>query len=366
MVSFQCDACADTVKKPKLDQHRSRCFSSFTCLDCSTTFRNPSEYKSHTTCVTEAEKYQGALYKGPKKGQNQPQSSAQASPAPAPTPAPEPTPAPIATIHPSRLQQMGSTAPDYFDSSFRSAGRGRGARGGARGGRGGFGGRGGYGGGQQVERSYASDMNKIASEVGMRSWGGSPAASPAPGTTPAAPAAHTSFADAAPVPAPGAGFSAGAEDAVSGKKAKKDKFKQRKGDKGGTGAKANSKNPKPTSDAPAPAPTPAPAPVAAPVAVTDAEPSNKKRKRDDSTSAPLPSTSSSSTPADTTEVSSKTIKRLKKKLSKLELGQGKAKEMSLAEFVDSIGGGDEKKVESGDVLKGVKVVFKDGAWQLSV
>ncbi|KAI0633218.1 hypothetical protein C8Q77DRAFT_771735 [Trametes polyzona] len=66
MVSFQCDACGDTVKKPKLDKHRMSCQSSFTCLDCSTTFAGPAQYKGHTTCISEAEKYQKGLYKGPK------------------------------------------------------------------------------------------------------------------------------------------------------------------------------------------------------------------------------------------------------------------------------------------------------------
>ncbi|ETW81090.1 hypothetical protein HETIRDRAFT_410215, partial [Heterobasidion irregulare TC 32-1] len=70
MVSFQCDACSDVVKKPKLDQHHSRCFSSFTCIDCSTTFAGPAQYKGHTTCISEAEKYQKSLYKGPKAQNN--------------------------------------------------------------------------------------------------------------------------------------------------------------------------------------------------------------------------------------------------------------------------------------------------------
>ncbi|KZT59202.1 hypothetical protein CALCODRAFT_408644, partial [Calocera cornea HHB12733] len=61
-----CDSCGDTIKKPKLDQHYSRCGSSVTCLDCSTTFYGPAEWKGHTSCITEAEKYQKALYKGPK------------------------------------------------------------------------------------------------------------------------------------------------------------------------------------------------------------------------------------------------------------------------------------------------------------
>ncbi|KAI0256333.1 hypothetical protein BJV78DRAFT_457350 [Lactifluus subvellereus] len=69
MVSFHCDACTDVVKKPKLDHHYGRCRASFTCIDCSATFAGPAQWKGHTTCVTEAEKYQKTLYKGPKKGQ---------------------------------------------------------------------------------------------------------------------------------------------------------------------------------------------------------------------------------------------------------------------------------------------------------
>ncbi|KAF9526932.1 hypothetical protein CPB83DRAFT_446796 [Crepidotus variabilis] len=87
MVSFQCHGnsllvefyilfdltlllvgCGDVVKKPKLDQHRGRCHAGFDCIDCSTTFNTPAEYKSHTSCISEAEKYQKNLYKGPKKG----------------------------------------------------------------------------------------------------------------------------------------------------------------------------------------------------------------------------------------------------------------------------------------------------------
>ncbi|KAJ2960021.1 hypothetical protein NQZ79_g4635 [Umbelopsis isabellina] len=56
-LSFQCDACCDVVKKPKLDQHRQRCWATFTCIDCSTTFQN-QDYKSHTSCISEAEKYE--------------------------------------------------------------------------------------------------------------------------------------------------------------------------------------------------------------------------------------------------------------------------------------------------------------------
>ncbi|KAI8140890.1 LYAR-type C2HC zinc finger-domain-containing protein, partial [Fennellomyces sp. T-0311] len=54
--------CGDVVKKPKLDQHGRRCGATFTCIDCSTTFQGTS-YKSHTSCISEAEKYQKTLYK---------------------------------------------------------------------------------------------------------------------------------------------------------------------------------------------------------------------------------------------------------------------------------------------------------------
>ncbi|KAI9315940.1 hypothetical protein BX666DRAFT_1878546 [Dichotomocladium elegans] len=74
MVSFQCDNCCDVVKKPKLDQHRQRCRATFTCIDCSTTFQH-LEYKSHTSCISEAEKYQKSLYR--KKGNNNKQQQQQ-------------------------------------------------------------------------------------------------------------------------------------------------------------------------------------------------------------------------------------------------------------------------------------------------
>lgn len=58
--------CSDVVKKPKLNQHHSFCYAPFDCIDCSTTFHSPAEFQGHTSCMTEAEKYQKSLYKGPK------------------------------------------------------------------------------------------------------------------------------------------------------------------------------------------------------------------------------------------------------------------------------------------------------------
>ncbi|KZT43595.1 hypothetical protein SISSUDRAFT_978256, partial [Sistotremastrum suecicum HHB10207 ss-3] len=58
--------CSDVVKKPKLDKHYSSCYATFTCIDCSTTFPGPAQYKAHTSCISEAEKYQKSVYKGPR------------------------------------------------------------------------------------------------------------------------------------------------------------------------------------------------------------------------------------------------------------------------------------------------------------
>ncbi|KNZ64478.1 UPF0743 protein [Puccinia sorghi] len=49
-----------------LDSHSMRCRASVTCLDCSTTFNGPASWKPHTTCISEAQKYQKSLYQAPK------------------------------------------------------------------------------------------------------------------------------------------------------------------------------------------------------------------------------------------------------------------------------------------------------------
>lgn len=65
MVSFNCDGCGDVVTKGKIKNHANRCrIGSVSCLDCSRTFSYPSkELDAHTQCVSEAQKYQGKLYK---------------------------------------------------------------------------------------------------------------------------------------------------------------------------------------------------------------------------------------------------------------------------------------------------------------
>ncbi|OBZ88368.1 hypothetical protein A0J61_03590 [Choanephora cucurbitarum] len=69
MVSFQCDGCGDVVKKPKLNQHRGRCHATFTCIDCSTTFQG-NNYQSHTSCITEAQKFQKHVYQNKNNNNN--------------------------------------------------------------------------------------------------------------------------------------------------------------------------------------------------------------------------------------------------------------------------------------------------------
>ncbi|KAJ2454436.1 hypothetical protein EV183_001562 [Coemansia sp. RSA 2336] len=63
MVSFVCNYCQETIKKPKLDAHTKRCRNaSFSCIDCGVDFAGTT-YRQHTSCMTEAEKYEGKLHK---------------------------------------------------------------------------------------------------------------------------------------------------------------------------------------------------------------------------------------------------------------------------------------------------------------
>ncbi|VEU20778.1 DEKNAAC101779 [Brettanomyces naardenensis] len=70
MVSFSCEVCNETVPKKKCNQHQRICRGAyFTCLDCQKTFEG-NDYVRHTSCISEAEKYEKGLYKG-KKSQKQ-------------------------------------------------------------------------------------------------------------------------------------------------------------------------------------------------------------------------------------------------------------------------------------------------------
>ncbi|KAJ2259588.1 hypothetical protein GGI01_003547, partial [Coemansia sp. RSA 376] len=61
MVSFVCNYCQATLKKPKLDQHAQRCYNAtFSCIDCNTDFVGDS-YRQHTACMTEEQKYKNKM-----------------------------------------------------------------------------------------------------------------------------------------------------------------------------------------------------------------------------------------------------------------------------------------------------------------
>jgi len=68
MVTFSCDGCAEMLKKNQVDAHARRCrdCASVSCVDCSVSFWG-DDYRSHTSCITEAERYEKTVYKGPRK-----------------------------------------------------------------------------------------------------------------------------------------------------------------------------------------------------------------------------------------------------------------------------------------------------------
>lgn len=84
MVSFSCDNCGEVVKKPKVQNHIAGCRPRFvSCIDCSKQFTRDTVH-AHSSCISEAEKYQGALYRGKKqqdKGQQQQAKPAATTPA---------------------------------------------------------------------------------------------------------------------------------------------------------------------------------------------------------------------------------------------------------------------------------------------
>ncbi|KAL4439293.1 hypothetical protein ABPG74_016956 [Tetrahymena malaccensis] len=78
MVTFVCHHCDVTLKKKQLDKHVFQCRrpSKFICIDCQNTFVG-DEYKQHTQCMTEQEKYHGPYAQKNKNKQNQQQQQQQ-------------------------------------------------------------------------------------------------------------------------------------------------------------------------------------------------------------------------------------------------------------------------------------------------
>ena len=70
MVYFVCMACQETLKRSAVDKHCLKCRDCWDlcCVDCNKIFSGEA-FRAHVTCISEAERYQGALYR-PKGGKN--------------------------------------------------------------------------------------------------------------------------------------------------------------------------------------------------------------------------------------------------------------------------------------------------------
>lgn len=67
MVTFTCMQCSESLRKPAVAKHIRRCRGGLlSCIDCGQDFDEES-YKAHTSCISEAERYQGALFKAKAK-----------------------------------------------------------------------------------------------------------------------------------------------------------------------------------------------------------------------------------------------------------------------------------------------------------
>lgn len=230
----------------------------------------------------------------------------------------------------------------------------------------------------------ASGENRTGRAEGMRSWGtntpleGTPAPPSAPAPIPVSATAPSSSTVSAPAPA---------ETSTKPKKKKK-------GDKGGTGSKANSKRPKAdgedisTVPEKTPASTPASTSISAPVASTSTiaptepeskaksnktekkEKKDKKRKRDSGVNGQ--SAPDGEAPSSASDLPEKTLKRLRKNLSKLPLppssdkGTSEESATTLRDLVDSLSKAKKESIDREDVLRGLKIRAVDGKWVLTV
>jgi len=74
MVVFICDGCSATLKKNQVDAHAAKCYKcvSVCCVDCNVSFFG-DDYRMHTSCITESEKYEGQFGKKKNKHKRNPQ-----------------------------------------------------------------------------------------------------------------------------------------------------------------------------------------------------------------------------------------------------------------------------------------------------
>ncbi|XP_032894453.1 LOW QUALITY PROTEIN: cell growth-regulating nucleolar protein [Amblyraja radiata] len=68
MVFFTCNGCGESVKKAQVEKHFNICrsCSCLSCIDCGKDFRG-NDYKLHTKCITEDQKYGGKGFEGKAK-----------------------------------------------------------------------------------------------------------------------------------------------------------------------------------------------------------------------------------------------------------------------------------------------------------
>lgn len=68
MVFFVCESCNESLKKNQVSSHANRCknCAAVTCVDCNVTFWG-DDFMKHTSCVSEAERYEGSTFRGVKK-----------------------------------------------------------------------------------------------------------------------------------------------------------------------------------------------------------------------------------------------------------------------------------------------------------
>jgi cell growth-regulating nucleolar protein len=63
MVYFICEACNESIKGNKVEQHSWKCKGCWylNCMDCGKRFEG-EEYKQHPVCMSEAQRYEGKFY----------------------------------------------------------------------------------------------------------------------------------------------------------------------------------------------------------------------------------------------------------------------------------------------------------------
>jgi len=237
-------------------------------------------------------------------------------------------------------------------------------------------------------RYSATGENTKAPEGGMRSWGSNAnseagdevSSMPKPTTIP------TPIVSVKPRTQPTNHYNIDAlvngstsGSVANGESSTKKNKNKKKGDKKGTGSRANTKNPKKTSqNGTSPPPVAAPdvstsasvsAPSSGPVAASTSasleKPSKKRKFEETPSEVVVNNEKSSATIPESALVSDKTLKRIRKNLTKLSEKKGE-QEVSLQDWIAQAGKNKDKAIDGDEVMKSLKVSLVDGQWRLSV